>query len=306
MKTQLTLRFHALVAGLMVFIGSAAAHASFHFMQIEQVIGGVDGDTSAQAIQLRMRSAGQNLVSSASLWVSDAAGVNRILLLKIAANVGNSAAGDRVLLVSPGFTNYLGSGFSPDFTLANIIPTNYFKAGRLTFEADGGTTTTPGTIYWSVSWGGTNYTGSQTGSTFNDANGNFGPAFNGPLPSTDTSVLQFTNSAAALSTSNSVDYTVTSGPAIFVKNSRSSFVVVDPRRINSINRETNDLRVTFTMIPGKTNSLQRSVSTTDGSISTNFTNIFTVNNPTGSLTNYLDIGAVTNFKAGYYRTRLVP
>jgi hypothetical protein len=32
------------------------ALASYHFMQIEQVIGGVNGDSAAQAIQLRMRS----------------------------------------------------------------------------------------------------------------------------------------------------------------------------------------------------------------------------------------------------------
>ncbi len=35
------------------------AQATFHFMQIEQVIGGVNGDTTAQAVQLRMRPAGQ-------------------------------------------------------------------------------------------------------------------------------------------------------------------------------------------------------------------------------------------------------
>ena len=34
--------------------------ASFHLMQIEQVIGGVNGDTTAQAVQLRMRSFGGN------------------------------------------------------------------------------------------------------------------------------------------------------------------------------------------------------------------------------------------------------
>ena len=39
------------------------AHATFHLMQIEQVIGGVNGDTSAQAIQLRMRFAGQTQVA---------------------------------------------------------------------------------------------------------------------------------------------------------------------------------------------------------------------------------------------------
>ena len=41
-----------------------AALASFHVMKVEQVIGGVGGDTSQQAIQLRMRAVGQNLVGN--------------------------------------------------------------------------------------------------------------------------------------------------------------------------------------------------------------------------------------------------
>jgi hypothetical protein len=36
-------------------LAAAPAHATFHLMQVEQVIGGVGGYTSAQAIQLRMR-----------------------------------------------------------------------------------------------------------------------------------------------------------------------------------------------------------------------------------------------------------
>ena len=52
---------------VVVALGAPAARASFHLMQIEQALGGVCGDTSAQAIaqaiQLRMRSGGQNLVS---------------------------------------------------------------------------------------------------------------------------------------------------------------------------------------------------------------------------------------------------
>ena len=39
------------------------AFATFHLMQIEQVIGGVNGDTSRQAIQLRMRQAAARICS---------------------------------------------------------------------------------------------------------------------------------------------------------------------------------------------------------------------------------------------------
>jgi hypothetical protein len=41
----------ALAATLLLPLNRASA--AFHFMQIEQVIGGVNGDTTAQAIQLR-------------------------------------------------------------------------------------------------------------------------------------------------------------------------------------------------------------------------------------------------------------
>ena len=67
-------------------------------MQIEEVIGGVDGNTSAQAIQLRLRGGGQNQVQNASLWAADATGSNRVLVLNIASFVPNSAAGARVLV----------------------------------------------------------------------------------------------------------------------------------------------------------------------------------------------------------------
>ena len=44
--------------GLITLLGvltlQPTAYATFHMMQIEQVIGSVDGDTTAQAIQLRI------------------------------------------------------------------------------------------------------------------------------------------------------------------------------------------------------------------------------------------------------------
>ena len=40
------------------------AFASFHLMQVEQIIGGVNGDPTKQAIQLRTRALGENFVSN--------------------------------------------------------------------------------------------------------------------------------------------------------------------------------------------------------------------------------------------------
>src|SRR2546427_10552005 len=69
-----------LVSLLVCLVGARPAHATFHLMQIEQVIGGVNGDITAQAIQLRMRATGENQVSQGRINVRDAAGLNPILI----------------------------------------------------------------------------------------------------------------------------------------------------------------------------------------------------------------------------------
>ena len=78
-------------------------------------------------------------------------------------------------------------------------------------------------------------------------------------------------------------------------------------RITAVAKESDNLRVTWMMGNGKTNALQ--VSAGDGSgnfVTNNFTDLFTVTNTVGSVTNYLDLGAATNTPARYYRVRLVP
>lgn len=76
-------------------------------------------------------------------------------------------------------------------------------------------------------------------------------------------------------------------------------------RITSVAPEGNDLRIIWTMGPGRTNAAQFSPGVT-GSYATNFTDIFTVTNTVGTTTNYLDIGAATNIPSRFYRIRLVP
>src|SRR5437899_3118323 len=174
--------------GLITLLGVLAlqptAHATFHFMQIEQVIGAVDGDTTAQAIQLRMRAVGQNFVSQGKLVVFDAAGQNPITVLDLTSNVTNGAVGDRVLIASANFPSHTMPNAVPDFTMANLIPASYFAAGSLTWQSD-----STGEILWRLSWGGAAYTGPTTGSTTNDDDGDFGPAFPSPLSATCTSAL---------------------------------------------------------------------------------------------------------------------
>ena len=187
--------------------------ATFHFMQIEQVIGGVNGDTTAQAVQLRMRFPGQNLVMGVQLVAVDAAGNNPITLLTFPSNVSQADAGSRILITTSSFASHEATPIASDFTMI-AIPPSYLAAGRLMFQRLG--------IQWSVSWGGAGYTGPNTGTMDNDTNGNFGPPFAGALPSTSTSALLFNGPASAMSTSNAADYSVTTGGATFTNNADDS------------------------------------------------------------------------------------
>jgi plastocyanin len=79
-----------------------------------------------------------------------------------------------------------------------------------------------------------------------------------------------------------------------------------PDRVTAVTREGDDIRTTW--ITGglcKTNALQRATGAADGSFTNNFTDIFLITNTVDNVTNYLDVGAATNFPAVYYRVRLV-
>jgi hypothetical protein len=187
-------------------------------MQIEQVIGGVSGDTSAQAVQLRMRATGENFVTGGKLIAFDAAGNNPITLVTFPSPVSNAAAGSRILITTASFASYEASPIDSDFTMT-AIPASYLAAGRVAYLNPAYLS---GGILWSVSWGGAGYTGPNTGLTDNDADGNFAPPFAGVLPSTSTVALQFSGPASAMSTNNAADYSITAGAATFTNNSGDS------------------------------------------------------------------------------------
>ena len=71
---------------LSLAIGSPCL-ATFDLMQIERVIGGVNGDTTLQAIQLRLRASFQNAVSGGRLRVWDASGNNPVIIKNFLTNV---------------------------------------------------------------------------------------------------------------------------------------------------------------------------------------------------------------------------
>lgn len=214
-----TSRVSVLCAITIVAIASSQAFASFHFMQIEQVIAGVNGNTNAQAIQLRMRIGFQNQMQFAKLVARDAAGANPVTLATFAGPVANTPAGSRVLIASSGFAAQVAAPITPDAIMTNLIPASYLTAGSLTFES------TTNVVYWRLSWGGAAYTGPTTGDLTNDADGNFGKLTTA-LQSTTLQAHQFTGSVTAASTVNSSDYIVTAGAATFTNNAGASATVV--------------------------------------------------------------------------------
>ena len=217
----------ALTIAVAVVCGSpSSVFATFHLMQIEQAIAGVNGDTTVQAIQLRTRSSFQNFVAGARIHAWDANGENPVLILDIPTDVANTASGARILIASPDFPAHTSPAAVLNFTMTNLIPESYLAAGSLTFEDDFGD---PGTIvYWRLSWGGASYTGSTTGDLSNDLNGDFGPPFGGPLPSSSLQALKFQGAATARSTTNLADYALTAGAAVFNNTSGTSFTVIPP------------------------------------------------------------------------------
>lgn len=202
--------------------GSAAESTlSFHLMQIEAAIGGVNGDTTAQAVELRTRSGFQNFIQGTKIVAYDAAGLNPVTLITFPSNISNSGAGVRILVASASFVGNSSPNAQPDFMMTNLIPPSYLAAGRITFEDSFGA------VLWSLAYGGSNYTGPTNGTLDNDLDGEFGPPFAGPLPSTSTSSLHFQGLASDRSTNNFDDYRVTPAPAVFFNAAGSRFAVGD-------------------------------------------------------------------------------
>jgi len=223
MKTRINSGFLIFVVSVIL---SQPAYSFNHFMQIEQVIGGVNGDVTAQAVQLRMRTSSQQFISGTRIRVRDASGANPITLITFGSNVTGgtcSTNNSRILIASTNFNSFTSPAVAPDFTLGNLIPESYLAAGSLTFESS------TGTVWWRISWGGAAYTGDTTGALFtNDDNGDFGPPFPGPLPSTTLQALQYQGTPCGASTTNEADYALSASPAVFTNNSGQSFTVTVP------------------------------------------------------------------------------
>ncbi len=196
---------------------------SYHFMQIEKIVGGVNGDVTAQAIQLRMRSAGQGQMDNAKLIAWDAVGENPVVIIDFQNAVPNEAAGERILIISLPMAAYTDPAVEQNFFMEALIPESYLAAGSLTFQNDEETL-----LVWRASWGGTAYIGDTTGSLTNDDDREFGPPFGGPLPSSGLQVLEFAGDFDDKSSSNEADYLPSNEPGVLTNNSGDSFTLIVP------------------------------------------------------------------------------
>jgi len=82
-----------------------------------------------------------------------------------------------------------------------------------------------------------------------------------------------------------------------------------PFRSTAINRQGDDILITWTTQGGTTNRVQAAPTIASGSASSTFTNLSPVVVPRGNYlatTNYLEVGGATNLPAKYYRVRLGP
>jgi len=212
------------LVSLALVTAPAPAFAAFHLMQIDQVIGGVSGDTTAQAVQLRMRSAGQNLLAGdAQLVVRDATGSNPVILSTFPMPNPSSGSCLAILLATSNFAAKTAPAAVPNYTMS-AIPASYLPAGSLTWESLGGATT-----WWRLSWGGSSYTGAQTVATAtNDDDGVTSPDVSTALPSSDAEALHFTPACPTTSTTNASQYAKTGTAAVFTNNAGTTFTVQAP------------------------------------------------------------------------------
>ncbi len=218
-------------AFITLLLAAPLSRAAFHLVEIEQMIGGLNGEASAQAIQLQLRNANNNVLAGTRLVAYDAAGLNPIVLFDFTANGPSSVNQSRILLTSANF-NLAMSGilstdgltaFGSDYTLTNVIPNSYRAGGKVVFQNDAGTSR-----YWSIAFG--SYTGTNTGTTDNDNDGDFGTPFALALPTDARGLLYRTfadvPSGSNRHTINSTEFALTAGNATVIRADGKQWVVV--------------------------------------------------------------------------------
>jgi Domain of unknown function (DUF5060)/Calx-beta domain/Immunoglobulin domain/Protein of unknown function (DUF4038) len=119
-----------------------------------------------------------------------------------------------------------------------------------------------------------------------------------------TNILGATNASYTISGAQITDagtYTVVISNAAGILTTTGASVTVSPFHITNLAIQTNDILITWTAPIGSTNVVQAAPQLASG-----FTNISPQILIGGSVTNYLDSGAATNFATRFYRLSLLP
>src|SRR5215470_11912005 len=146
----MSFRLLALLASLL----ASPAHAVFHLAEIDEVMSGVNGDSTIQYVEIRMLLAGQNQVchtrltvfrcqadgGSSQVLIDDLGGPSAVNSVTGCGSVTNSGPNVRWIMASPSASTFLmKSNVTPDFTWDNSatgnIPTS---CGMVCWGAPGG------------------------------------------------------------------------------------------------------------------------------------------------------------------------
>ena len=127
------------------------------------------------------------------------------------------------------------------------------------------------------------------------------------LCTTCSNQVEFTPWSTIIGPVPCITYTVGVGTNVSGGGINAIFLTVGPTppQITSIVRSGNDVRLTWTACDGKTNFVQVTPGTANGSYTNNFVNLSgqIVITPSGTTTNFTDSGGATNKPARYYRVR---
>jgi hypothetical protein len=198
----------AVVVATIAATPASPAFAAVHCMRIQHVLAGVNGDTTIQAVELRMSISGQVFTNGSQLHFYNSAGVETGVFT-LNANVANGAAGASILIGTAAFDavwpSSNPSGVSVDF----VMPENVMApSGKVLFgPPTGGNCVGETKGYDSVAYG-TGYTGGVE----------YPPAFDQDLPTSGIQALRL--KATQFDTdqdSNLADYEIANNPT-FCKN----------------------------------------------------------------------------------------
>jgi hypothetical protein len=117
---------------LLALLHSASTEAAFHLNEITKVMVGLNGNTTIQAVELKMLAINENLVGGMQIRVYDAAGTFVDSLGTFTGSVPGSAAGQSILCATPNFATTFG--IEPDL---RIKPGLLVGTGQVAFEKPG-------------------------------------------------------------------------------------------------------------------------------------------------------------------------